>query len=359
MLGAGGEDGPDPSGPAAALRREPARYSMGCRRGCGAKAFRWPNRQASSRFPPIPSATPDWRRETGRSRRPRSAATRAGRPARPPVRAWTSSGGLDLRAVRPIDRIATGLARPARTRSRGEMIGDLASRLVAAAERLEQAALRPRRRRPATRPRRPVPSAAGWAAEPAHPLVCRLVRAPHVRLSVYLSAAPAGSSVPGVNPTHGHVRRRPTSSARRSSSSTSPIPVPSRSIRSSGSTARRASTAGRRGRMFLIRGILIGSTLQDLNAAESVFQNYADGVARTLVDPRGRTWPNVIFRGEIHARPPRALSDLRRLGPPLPGRLPWPDLSSVGSRRVTSAVGQARTGHALGPTRSPLTPHCH
>ena len=53
------------------------------------------------------------------------------------------------------------------------------------------------------------------------------------------------------------------------------------------------------GRMFQIRGILLGSALGDLNAAESVIQSYADGVARTLVDPRGRSWPNVIFRGEF------------------------------------------------------------
>jgi hypothetical protein len=56
---------------------------------------------------------------------------------------------------------------------------------------------------------------------------------------------------------------------------------------------------GGRGRMFLIKGILIGSAIQDLNTAEAQFQSYADGVARTLVDPRGRSWPNVIFRGEF------------------------------------------------------------
>jgi hypothetical protein len=56
---------------------------------------------------------------------------------------------------------------------------------------------------------------------------------------------------------------------------------------------------GGRGRMFLIKGILTGSTIQDLNAAEVVFDSYADGVARTLVDPRGREWPNVIYRGEF------------------------------------------------------------
>jgi hypothetical protein len=56
---------------------------------------------------------------------------------------------------------------------------------------------------------------------------------------------------------------------------------------------------GSRGRTFLIRGLLLGSTIEDLNAAEATILTYADGIARTLVDPRGRTWPNVIFRGEF------------------------------------------------------------
>ena len=56
---------------------------------------------------------------------------------------------------------------------------------------------------------------------------------------------------------------------------------------------------GSRGRMFLIRGLLLGASIDDLNSAEAVFQSYADGIARTLVDPRGRTWSNVIFRGEF------------------------------------------------------------
>src|SRR4029078_1921252 len=42
---------------------------------------------------------------------------------------------------------------------------------------------------------------------------------------------------------------------------------------------------GGRGRTFVIRGILLGSTLEELNAAEDAFHGYADGVARTLVDP--------------------------------------------------------------------------
>jgi hypothetical protein len=60
---------------------------------------------------------------------------------------------------------------------------------------------------------------------------------------------------------------------------------------------------GGRGRTFLIRGILQGATLTDLNTAETAILNYADGVARTLVDPRGRAWTDVIFRGEFATDP--------------------------------------------------------
>jgi hypothetical protein len=56
---------------------------------------------------------------------------------------------------------------------------------------------------------------------------------------------------------------------------------------------------GGRGRMFMIRGVLLGATLPDLNSAEALFHSYADGVARTLVDPRGQAWANVLFRGEF------------------------------------------------------------
>jgi hypothetical protein len=66
-----------------------------------------------------------------------------------------------------------------------------------------------------------------------------------------------------------------------------------------GVTGTQSLYGGGRGRTFLIRGLLIGATINDLNAAESLLQSYADGVARTLVDPRGRSWFNVIFRGEF------------------------------------------------------------
>ncbi|MDG3005497.1 hypothetical protein [Paludisphaera mucosa] len=56
---------------------------------------------------------------------------------------------------------------------------------------------------------------------------------------------------------------------------------------------------GGRGRDFFIRGVLTASSLAALDAAEARFRDYADGIARDLVDNRGRIWPNVIFKGEF------------------------------------------------------------
>lgn len=61
---------------------------------------------------------------------------------------------------------------------------------------------------------------------------------------------------------------------------------------------------GARGTMFLIDGVLYGADLSDLNSLEGLFQpsvpgNYADGIARTLIDTRGRTWENVIYAGRF------------------------------------------------------------
>ncbi len=66
-----------------------------------------------------------------------------------------------------------------------------------------------------------------------------------------------------------------------------------------GVTGTQTLYGGGRGRLFLISGVLIGASLASLNEAEAVFQNYADGVARTLTDPRGRVWNNVLFKGEF------------------------------------------------------------
>lgn len=66
-----------------------------------------------------------------------------------------------------------------------------------------------------------------------------------------------------------------------------------------GVTGTQTLYGGGRGRLFLISGVLVGASLASLNQAEAIFQNYADGVARTLTDTRGRVWNNVLFKGEF------------------------------------------------------------
>lgn len=53
---------------------------------------------------------------------------------------------------------------------------------------------------------------------------------------------------------------------------------------------------GSRGRTFLISGVLAGTDDADLSAAEANLNSYVDGIARVLVDTRGRSWPSVILR---------------------------------------------------------------
>lgn len=53
---------------------------------------------------------------------------------------------------------------------------------------------------------------------------------------------------------------------------------------------------GMRGRVFEVSGVLFGVTLMELNNAEGLFLSYIDGIARVLVDTRGRAWPSVIVR---------------------------------------------------------------
>lgn len=61
----------------------------------------------------------------------------------------------------------------------------------------------------------------------------------------------------------------------------------------------RVLDGGGRGRVFQIRGVLVAPSMADLANSEARFANYADGVARVLVDSRGRSWPNVVFKGEF------------------------------------------------------------
>ncbi len=60
---------------------------------------------------------------------------------------------------------------------------------------------------------------------------------------------------------------------------------------------------GGRGRTFEVTGVLVGSNLTVVIAAEGALLAYADGIARTFVDTQGRAWPNVIFEGEYQPSP--------------------------------------------------------
>jgi hypothetical protein len=55
---------------------------------------------------------------------------------------------------------------------------------------------------------------------------------------------------------------------------------------------------GGRGRGFLITGVLPGDSPAGCVAVENLMLSYADGIARTLVDTVGITWPNVVFHGD-------------------------------------------------------------
>ncbi len=65
----------------------------------------------------------------------------------------------------------------------------------------------------------------------------------------------------------------------------------------------RVLDGGGRGRVFQVRGLLVGSTMAELAEAEARFVDYADGQARVFVDTRGRSWSNVIFKGEFTPDP--------------------------------------------------------
>jgi len=68
---------------------------------------------------------------------------------------------------------------------------------------------------------------------------------------------------------------------------------------------------GTRGRTFMISGVFLESSLEGIVADEANLLNFADGQTHTLVDTLGRSWSNVIFRGEYQASPdgPRPAAD--------------------------------------------------
>jgi hypothetical protein len=60
---------------------------------------------------------------------------------------------------------------------------------------------------------------------------------------------------------------------------------------------------GSRGRVFMISGVLADVDIPSLNADEALIHSFADGIARTLGDTRGRFWPNVVFLDEFQPDP--------------------------------------------------------
>jgi hypothetical protein len=53
---------------------------------------------------------------------------------------------------------------------------------------------------------------------------------------------------------------------------------------------------GQRGREFLIQGVFVGTSWDELAAAEQILLSYDDGIARVLTDTWGVSWPSVIFQ---------------------------------------------------------------
>ena len=59
-----------------------------------------------------------------------------------------------------------------------------------------------------------------------------------------------------------------------------------------------AMDGGGRGRVFEVQGLLTGASPAGCVSSELFLLSFADGVARTLTDTTGISWPNVVFRGE-------------------------------------------------------------
>jgi hypothetical protein len=140
MLGAGVEDGPDPSGPAAALQAGTGPVFDGLPARLRGEGL--PLAEPASLFavPAHPLDDPGLAPGDGPIT-PTAIRRDSGWPAgETPGGAWTSSGGLDRGpSARSIGSPPGSQAGSEAVSS--EMIGEMASRLMAAAERLEQAAL--------------------------------------------------------------------------------------------------------------------------------------------------------------------------------------------------------------------------
>lgn len=78
---------------------------------------------------------------------------------------------------------------------------------------------------------------------------------------------------------------------------------------------------GLRGRVFQVKGVLFGQDMATLNAAEATYLSFIDGVARDLVDTRGRTWPSVLVKALVPPPQGRVLQDARGFYLPYKGLL--------------------------------------
>lgn len=65
-----------------------------------------------------------------------------------------------------------------------------------------------------------------------------------------------------------------------------------------GVTGVQSMTGGGRGRAFMIQGVLPGLNPALCVEAELYLLQFADGIARSLIDTVGIVWPNVVFHAE-------------------------------------------------------------
>jgi hypothetical protein len=70
-----------------------------------------------------------------------------------------------------------------------------------------------------------------------------------------------------------------------------------------GVNGRLSKFLGTRGTTVRVRGLLNDSDLASLNADEQILLSFADGVARQLVDVRGRPFNNMLFEGDYDPDP--------------------------------------------------------
>lgn len=61
---------------------------------------------------------------------------------------------------------------------------------------------------------------------------------------------------------------------------------------------------GSRGAVFEIQGCMVGISAAAVQAAASLLETMADGVARTFIDTTGTSWSNVVYRKEFQWQGP-------------------------------------------------------